>query len=271
MIKNNIAFIGIGNMAKAIIHSMNETKINSNIFIYDIDENQYQDFIGENIFKQTNINLAIDNSEYILLSIKPQSVDKVIEQIKNNIKPNHIIISIVAGLSIQNIKSKLPTISNVVTVMPNTNLLSGHGSTAIAYTNNIPYKKLDYIKNLFSNSGFITEVPEQDINKVIPINGSGPAYIFLAAKAFLEYSNQQNLDFNTANQLFAHTLIGCAKTLLNLTDIYEIDDIIDKICSPNGTTIEGINYLKQNNFEQILIDACNKCVDKANILSKNNN
>lgn len=268
MVNGRIGFIGIGNMACAIINGMLNSKIYNpcDIFVFDLDENKRSAMKLKGINICTTSLEVANKSEYIILAIKPQNYNVVLEEIKDSIDNDHVMVSIAAGISIDFIKSYFNATCSVVRVMPNTPLLLGQGATAICGCDNIPEDKLKIVYDIFSASGMVEFLTEDKMNAVISINGSSPAYIYLFVKSMLDYAETQGIDYQIAMNLICKTLQGSADMIIKSGKT--LDELIKMVSSPGGTTLEALKVLEENKFHDLIIKAMKSCTLRAEELSK---
>ena len=183
-----IAFIGAGNMATAIIDGMlrNKTKEPSLIYVYDLDHAKLEIMQKKNINISASACEAVENSDIIVLAVKPQNYEEVLVGIKDVVTKQKIFVSIAAGISTGYVTRTLET----------------------AY-------------NMFALSGEVCLFPESKMNEVISINGSSPAYFYLFALAMREYAEEVGFDGDTALKLIAKTLEGSAHMIPESGDSLE--------------------------------------------------
>ena len=263
-----IGFIGAGNMANAIINGMlSSGKYDpSNIYVFDTDESK------KHIMKLKNVNVCksskevVENSEYIVLAVKPQNYKEVLNEIKDYVSDRHVLISIAAGISIDFINSNLNQNCDIVRVMPNTPLLVGLGASAICGSEGIPKEKLDIAAGLFSTSGIVEFLTEDKMNAVISVNGSSPAYIYLFAKAMCDYAQSQGISYKTAMNLICKTMEGSAKMIMESG--HTPSELIKMVSSPGGTTLAALDVLDQKDFYCSIVEAMKACTDRAEELAK---
>ncbi len=267
---NNIyGFIGIGNMAKAIINGIITNNICNpdEINIFDIDINKCSQFskkLGLNVLDSSK--QVITESKYIFLAVKPQNFPELLDEIKDFITEEKILISIAAGITTDYILNKINSNCPIIRVMPNTPLLLGEGASAICKTSNVNNDDFNKIYNIFNSCGICEIIDESNMDTIVAINGSSPAYIFLLAKAMLEFSNIHNINYNSSLNLICKTLEGTAK-MLNSSG-FSPDELIKMVSSPGGTTIEALKALEENNFYNGIISAMEKCSKRSKELSK---
>lgn len=261
-------FIGAGNMATAIINGILRQKAEKpeNIFVFDLDENKLRTMGEKGVGTLTSCRELTEKSDIIVLAIKPQNYDEVLEEIRDAVDSSKTFVTIAAGISIDYIRNRLGTDVPAVRVMPNTPLLLGKGATAMCQSENIDKDIFDKIYNMFALSGDVALLDESRMNAVIAVNGSSPAYIYLFAKAMRDYAVSVGIDENTAMKLICKTFEGSAEMLRSSGDTP--DQLITKVCSKGGTTIEAMNVLRDNKVEETIINAMKACTKRAEELGK---
>lgn len=262
-----ISFIGSGNMANAIATGIINSSIISpnNIVLFDKNTDQYNKF-NQNCIKAKSISNAVELSNYIFLSVKPQNIKDVLSEIKNVTIENKVFISICAGIKIEMIESYLGEDSKIIRTMPNTPLLLGKGVTAITKNKNVTEDEFKFISSIFATLGYIQEVNEDDFSAITALTSSSPAYVYLFIKALVEGGKKLGLEYQTLNEMVAKTLIGSAEMVLASNS--SIDDLIKMVKSPNGTTEKALNVLDDKDFVTIIYEAMKACAIRADELSE---
>lgn len=265
---DKVGFIGTGNMATAIIKGLIENGVNSKyVYAYDIDSEKLN-----KISKEYNITVVTSNidvlemADIIFLAVKPNIYPIILNEIKNAVTDNHILISIAAGISTSYIHNTLGKESNIIRIMPNTPAIIGEGVIAICPNENIDDKIFRHVKELLSCLGQIEIVDENLINAVIGVSGSGPAYVFMFIEALADGGVMMGLSRKQAYRMATQTLIGSAK-MYRETKIHP-SELKDMVCSPGGTTIDAVYTLEKQNFRASIIEAVKVCAQKGEELSK---
>ncbi len=263
-----IGFIGAGNMATAIIGGLlgNKLKSAEDILVFDLDEAKLSDMAEKGIASTATGSELVKRSDIIVLAVKPQNYDEVLSEIKIAADENKIFVTIAAGISIEYVRKGLEKNCPAVRVMPNTPLLLGKGATAMCRSENIKDEDFDEVYNMFALSGEVAILPEEQMNAVIAVNGSSPAYVYLFAKSMVDYAVSVGIDRDTALRLVCKTFEGSAEMLRSGNAAPE--ELIQRVCSKGGTTIEAMNVLNERNVPQAIIDAMAACTRRAGELSK---
>ena len=273
----NVGFIGAGNMGfaimKGIAHSdlcsdvrMYATSTTVRMFAYDPD--------NEKIKRLSELGVTPCKSEaevfkickYVFLAVKPQQLDEVLDSVSGCTDEDTVIVSICAGITGEYIKSKTSADAKVVLVMPNTPLLLGEGATALSKVEPCTEDEFKLVCDVFSSCGEIAVIPQDKMTEIIAVNGSSPAFIYLYAQAFVDYAKSVGIDEAVAKSLFAKSLIGSAKMITDSG--YTLDELITMVSSKGGTTIAGLEKLREGNLQQTVENCCKACTKRAYELSK---
>lgn len=268
MSEKKIGFIGAGNMATAMIKGilLNHAKTEQQLCIFDPDEEKRKAMADLGVASAENGADLVAGSDIIVLAVKPQVYDIVLEQISPAVTDDKIFGTIAAGISIGYVRKGIGHNCPMVRVMPNTPLLLGKGATALCRSENISDDDFNEIFNIFALSGEAVVLPEDQMNAIIAVNGSSPAYVYLFAKAMTDYAVSVGIDRETALKLVCKTFEGSAEMLRSGTDTPE--QLIEKVCSKGGTTIEAMKVLEEKKVPEIIAEAMAACTRRAEELGK---
>ena len=140
------------------------------------------------------------------------------------------------------------------------------GSCAMAREKSVSDKTFDEVKKIFESISYVAKVNEEDMDTVVAASGSLPAYLYLFAKIFIEEAMKKGLNEDTAKKLVTNSIIG-SSYMIQESD-KSIDELIKDVCSPKGTTLEGLKQLEENDFEEILRKCFKACYDRSVELGK---
>jgi len=265
----NIGFIGCGNMAQAIIGGIIKSKlVTPKQVMASAATNRNLNVAKESFgIEVSNNNLDVARfSDILILAVKPNMYGSVIEEVKETIKDDVIIVTIAAGITIDFVEKAFGRNLKVVRTMPNTPALVGEGMTAITPNKLVSKEDEEVILDIFQSFGK-TEIIEEKLMNVIPaISGSSPAYVYMFIEALADGGVLQGIPRNKAYKLAAQAVLGAAKMVLE-TGMHP-GALKDNVCSPGGTTIEAVATLEEKGFRSAVISAMNSCTDKANEMSK---
>ena len=255
-------------MASAIAGGIIKANVVSadNIFLFDKNQEQYKKF-HTSCHGTSSLEEGFDCAKYVFLSVKPQNIKEILSCISSLEYSEKVFISICAGITIESIEKQLPG-AKIIRTMPNTPLMLGQGVTAICKNDLVGEDDFDFVKSIFSSSGYVSEIEEKDINCLTSVTSSSPAYVYLFAKALLDGAKSLNFNYEDTLKMICYTLIGSANMILS-TD-KTVDDLITMVKSPNGTTEKALNVFEEKNFVGIIKEAMEACTNRAEELSKLN-
>lgn len=264
-----IGFIGSGNMAKAMIGGIVKSKLvdSNNVIASDLNE-----LVLENVKNEYGINVTTNSkevvkfSDIVIVAVKPNVYDVVLEGVKELIDNEKIIVTIAAGKTIESIENVIGNDKKVIRTMPNTPALVNEGMSALCKNNNITDEELNIVKEIFNSFGKAEIVNEYLIDSVIGVSGSAPAYVFIFIEAMADAAVLAGMPRNQAYTFAAQAVMGSAKMVLE-TDKHP-GELKDMVCSPGGTTIEAVKTLEAEGFRSAVIKAIGDCIEKSKEMSK---
>ena len=254
----NYGFIGAGNMGSAIIKGMTigtKSFDGKNIFAYDLHKSTIDELAERcGINPCSSASEVIKNSDVIILAVKPAVLADAVTSVKNEIlKKRPLIISIAAGKTLSYLKDLLGSELSIVRVMPNINAKVGCATSGFCTTENVFSEQKKIVKTLFETIGSITEIPENLFGIHGVLGGAAPAFAYLYIDALARAAVKAGMPKKQALELTAQTVLGSAKMILESGE--HPWELIDQVCSPGGTTIEGICTLEANEFEATICRA----------------
>lgn len=265
---DNILFIGTGNMASAISNGIISSGIAlpEQTILYDKNPSQYSKF-HQSCIKANSLSEGFASADFVFLSVKPQNIREILDEIKLLDYKDKVFISICAGITIESIEKSLPNAS-IIRTMPNTPLLIGQGVTAVCRNNLVDSDSFEKVKKMFASSGKVYEIMEEDINALTALTSSSPAYVYLFAKALQAGAQKLGFNYKDTVEMICSTLIGSANMILSSEK--SLDDLIAMVKSPNGTTEKALNVFENKCFIEIVCQAMDACAKRAEELSKLN-
>lgn len=263
-----LGFIGAGgNMAGAIIDSILENNLSNDLYLYDVNLESLEKFKGKATVLNSELEVAKE-ADIVFLCVKPQVVFTVLEKLADSTLKDKCFVSIVAGVTIDKIENALGFDAKIIRVMPNTPLLVSSGAAGVCKNKQVSSDEFDFVLSVFSSSGIAKQVDESLMDAVTAVSGSGPAYVYRFMKCMTEQGIEMGLDAETAYDLALHTIIGAAEMMKKVdktTD--EIQTLIDKVTSPNGTTYAALMSMNETGFDKSVKDALIACRNRSKELS----
>jgi pyrroline-5-carboxylate reductase len=260
----NVGFIGLGNMASAIVGGMIENKVcaASDIWGSDIAKEACSQIAGK-----FGINIGSDNkdvaarADVLFLAVKPLYAHAAISEIKDVVGNNTVIISIIAGKSIEFLTNEFGKSLKIVRTMPNTPALVGEGCTGISCNEQVTTEETQLVLKIFQSFGKASLVPESLIDVVVGVSGSAPAYVFIFIEAMADAAVLAGMPRKQAYEFAAQAVLGSAKMVLETGK--HPGELKDMVCSPGGTTIEAVKVLEQKGFRGAVMDAIQASIEKS--------
>lgn len=265
-----VGFIGVGNMGGALLRSIVKCDKNNDFSLcaFDINTPLLKELTHElGIKEEESVKSLVSNCDIIILAVKPQYCDPVLEYIKPVLQPEKILVSVAVGLSMKFYKNILGDKAKVVRTMPNTPALVGAGMTLVSWDNLITIDEKKVIMKLLSYSGRVEELDESLMSEVTALTGSSPAYVFILIEAMADAAVKSGIQRNQAYRLAAQAVLGSAKMVLDTGK--HPGELKDMVCSPAGTTIEAVAALEREGFRNAIITAMEECTKKARKIGNN--
>ena len=264
----NIAFIGVGNMAGAIIGGLLKSGAvdHAHLILSDVLTDKCAPYVEKGAVMAATPAEAAEAADCIVLSVKPQNFSEIlpllaaVEGIERK-----LIITIAAGISSETVKTALHG-APVVRVLPNTPMLIGLGVSVICRADDVSAEDFDFVCRIFEASGSVQIIDEADMNRIISVTSSSPAYVFAFIDAIREGATAQGLDGDAMLHSICDVVIGAA-TLLKSGDLTPKEQIA-RVTSKGGTTERAMNVLYERDLAATVTDAMKACTARAEEMSR---
>ena len=265
-----VGFIGAGNMAEALIKGIIKSGLceAKNILISDIQSDRLEKLCAEYKISSLEGNTELARkADILVLSIKPQNMQIVLEEIAGSLKKTTLVISIAAGVTTTRIENVLGDVP-IIRVMPNTPALIGQGAAAL-YATDKAKPNLKKALKIFSAIGKAFVVSDENmIDAVTALSGSGPAYFFLLMEEMIKAGIELGLSEDLAKDLVLQTAKGAALLAeKNSRQNEDVDTLRKKVTSPGGTTEAALKVFENNNFGETVLMALQAAAQKSKQLS----
>jgi pyrroline-5-carboxylate reductase len=264
-----IGMLGAGNMAGALIRGMlaSQRVAPEQIRASDLREERLSELEAEyGIVTHLENRELIEWANLVVLAVKPQVIDRVLDNAASHFRPGTLVVSIAAGVPIRALESRLPDSVRVVRAMPNTAAIALAGATGIAPGSRATEADIVATRSLFDATGRSVVLDESLIDAVTGLSGSGPAYVMLMIEALADGGVKVGLHRDTALLLAAQTVFGSAKLLLDTGE--HPGRLKDMVTSPGGTAIAGLHTLESGGLRRTLIDAVEAATRRAQELGE---
>lgn len=259
-----IGFIGGGNMAEALIKGMTSHGM-KDIIVSEPSADRRNYLEQDYGIKTTPSNReAASSCNIVILAVKPQNMDAVLDEVADIITEEKTVVSIAAGITLAYLQSKLKT-KRLVRVMPNTPAIVQEGMSVISLCECFSDKEMATIREIFMSVGKVLILPEKYMNAVTALSGSGPAFIARFAEAMIEAGTAMGLSGDNAAELAIQTLIGTARLL---ETGMPPDRLREMVTSPGGTTAAGLKIFEEKKMFDLVKDALNSAMRRAEELGR---
>ena len=258
-----LAVLGVGNMASAIIGGILNSGLGtaSDLRLFDRQPAKLAPFVEKGAYAATSLTDAVTDSDFILLSVKPQNLPEVLGELANADLDGKCFISICAGVSTSIIEKRLGRKIAIVRVMPNTPLQIGLGVSALSRNSEASDEQFAFAKAVFESSGMVLTLDESKMNAIISVNGSSPAYFYYFIDAMVKSAKAQGLDCDNLVEAVCKTVIGSAEMLMRSGKTPE--ELIRAVTSPKGTTEKAMIVLQNADVASTIDSAMRACTARA--------
>ena len=257
-----IGFIGLGNMAKAIIGGILKNELV-----------KPENIIGSSATQET-MQAAADRfgictevarkADLLVLAVKPGILPVVIEEIRDVVDDRKLVLSVAAGKTTKWLSAQFEHPVKIIRCMPNTPALVQEGCSAVCRSSAVSEEELNEVLQIVSSFGLAEVVNESLMDTVGAVSGASPAYAFMFMEALADAGVKGGMPRKQAYRFAAQTLLGSAKLLLETGK--HPGELKDMVCSPGGTTIEGLEALEKDGFRAAVMDAIDACIQKSKML-----
>ena len=259
-----IGFIGLGNMASAIIGGLLKKKLVLSNEILGTDKLPEA---VERCKKEYGIETASTNTEVasaadvLFLAVKPQFFPEVIAEIKDAVREDTVVVSIAAGKTMASIEELFGRKIKLVRCMPNTPALVLEGCTGVCAEENVTEEDMEQVLALLRSFGIASVVPERLMDVVVGVSGSSPAYVFMFIEAMADEAVAAGMPRKQAYEFAAQSVLGSARMVLETGR--HPGELKDMVCSPGGTTIQAVKVLEEKGMRAAVMDAMDACIEKS--------
>jgi pyrroline-5-carboxylate reductase len=276
-----VAVLGAGNIGSALISGLLEAKAlkPNQLLAADVSETQLAA-----LAKKHNIRVLQDNREaagqagVIVLAVKPHQMGEVLGEIKHVLRPNQLLISVAAGVSIEFIEAHLVTRKTrskspakagqpIIRAMPNIAMTVHASATALSANQAATQQHRQIAGQIFQSVGTVAWVTEDKLHAVTGLSGSGPAYVYLILEGLIAGGVNMGLPHEVARALAGQTLLGAAKLAQQTGEHPAV--LRDRVTTPGGTTIAGLAELERHGVRAALIEAVEAATERSSQLSRN--
>lgn len=269
-------FIGCGNMARAMITGALRSGriLPEEITVSAPHARALSDFATPLGIRWTQDNREVAaNAELLILAVKPHLYSDVIREISPSLPSSALLIGIAPGVTLRQMERDLGRPAKIIRTMPNTPVTVSEGMTAMCCNSMVSEEEASYVETFLRSFGHVERIREEQIDAIVAVSGSSPAYVFMMIEAMADAAVLKGLSREQSYRLAAQAVLGAAKMVLERGEHPAI--LKDRVCSPGGTTIEAVRVLEEKGFRSALMEAMAACAEKsagmgANIRNRGN-
>jgi pyrroline-5-carboxylate reductase len=250
-----IVIMGAGSIAEALISGMlaNEFINSSHIWVTNRNDQSRLSFLQEKyqISSTYDMEKLLLGCEMVILAMKPKDAGLAMLRLGPYLTKSTLLVSILAGVSIQTLEDLSDRDQAIIRAMPNTSATIGKSATALAYNKNATPEQIKQAENMFKTIGLTKMIEEEQLDAVTGLSGSGPAYFYYLVEALEKSATEIGLDQCLAKELIVQTLLGTAEMLKQSKKTAR--ELRREVTSPGGTTEAGIQILEKNQVQEAFI------------------
>ena len=251
-----IGFIGTGNMGGAILRGYvaGNPAMAKSIYAYDASASTLNQVVADTgVNSCSGAKEVAKEAELLLLAVKPDKFVKVLTGVKEELKKEQLIVSIVSGISMEEIESIAGKEAKIIRVMPNTPAMVNEGMASLSRNGNVTDEELGEVAKIFDAVGISEELDEKLIPAVIAVSGSSPAYVYMFIEALADAAVKEGMPRSKAYRFAAQAVKGSAEMVLKTGR--HPGELKDMVCSPGGNTIEAVRILEERGMRSAVMEA----------------
>ena len=265
-----VGIIGAGNMGEVLIRGLIESGKVKKTDIIACDANQERlSYIAKTYeIKTSSSNVEIVNkASIVIIAVKPQNIDELLEELSASSHEGHLFISIAAGVTTERLAAKMHHKSGIIRVMPNAPASVLAGIAALCPGKNVSPEDLQSAEAIFDCVGRTVIIKNESLMDVVTgLSGSGPAFVFLMIESLSDAGVQLGISRKESSLLAAQTVYGAAKMLIETGK--HPSELKDIVATPGGTTFAGLKSLEKGNFRSVVMDAVEAATIRSRELGK---
>lgn len=264
-----IGFLGCGNMGGALAKAALQSVGAENIFVFDVDTKKIKAFADEYDVNVADTEYIVANCDYIFLGVKPQMLKSLFEKIAPLLEErttDFVLVSMAAGVSTASLGMMAQTDCPIIRIMPNMPVSVGEGMILYTVNDFVSKEEVDDFLEAMKYAGTLDKIDEDKIDAASCVSGCGPAFVFMFCEALADGAVECGLPRDKAMLYAAQTLVGSAQMLIETGE--HPGKLKDAVCSPAGSTIEGVKALEEGSFRASGMNAVKKAYERTKELSK---
>ncbi len=261
-----IAIIGTGNLGKSIAKGLITNNAITSLYLTKRNLESIAEFEGyKNVFLTTDNKKAVENSDILIFAVQPTHFEDILQEIKSSLTEKHVVISTITGFIISKIEEQIGTDKFIIRAMPNTAIAVGKSMTCLC-SNLQGEKRIKIAEAIFNRLGHSLSIPESQMQAATVVCASGIAFWMRLIRATTQAAIQLGFDAKEAQELAMYTSEGAANLLIENGNHPEEE--IDRVTTPQGCTIEGLNEMEHKGLSSSLIQGMVASFNKINNIKK---
>ena len=251
-LEGTLGFLGFGNMGRAIAFGLVETGTLApgSIIAFDVDPAKVEEARERGIQVADDPEDLAGRSTWLLIAVKPQTMEAALSTVRDALRAETLVISIAAGISTSYLRDRLGKDRRVVRVMPNTPAMVNAGAAGLAMSPNCSEADAEIGRTIFEAIGICEMVPEESIDAITALSGSGPAYFFYMVECLVKAAVAQGLPEDQAVRLAGQTCLGAGRLLIESGDPPSL--LRERVTSKGGTTAAALARFREDGFEAMI-------------------
>ena len=251
---DTLGFLGAGKMGGALLCGLQKENTGVSCCYFDVSASRREELEAmTRLPAEKSIEDVMDKADAAILSVKPQVYPAVADTVAAHYREGQILLSIMAGITLETLGSKLPPSAKVIRLMPNMAMSVAAGVCLMTANENVTEEEKQRVKEIFSSFGLVKEIPEPLMDAGTALSGSGPAFFYTMIDAVMLGGVQAGFSWDDATELAIWAMKGAAELLLETGESASF--LRDQMMSAGGTTVEGVCALEKGNFRGDVIDA----------------
>lgn len=261
-----IAIIGTGNLGKSIAKGLITNNAITSLYLTKRNLESIAEFEGyKNVFLTTDNKKAVENSDILIFAVQPAHFEDILQEIKSSLTEKHVVISTITGFIISKIEEQIGADKFIIRAMPNTAIAVGKSMTCLCCNTN-GEKRIKIAEAIFNRLGHSLSIPESQMQAATVVCASGIAFWMRLIRATTQAAIQLGFDAKEAQELAMYTSEGAANLLIENGNHPEEE--IDRVTTPQGCTIEGLNEMEHKGLSSSLIQGMVASFNKINNIKK---
>ena len=261
-----IAIIGTGNLGKSIAKGLITNNAITSLYLTKRNLEGIAEYEGyKNVYLTTDNQKAVENSDILIFAVQPAHFEDILQEIKPKLTENHVVISTITGFGISKIEEQIGTDKFIIRAMPNTAIAVGKSMTCLC-SNLQGEKRIKIAEAIFNRLGHSLSIPESQMQAATVVCASGIAFWMRLIRATTQAAIQLGFDAKEAQELAMYTSEGAANLLIENGNHQEEE--IDRVTTPQGCTIEGLNEMEHKGLSSSLIQGMVASFNKINNIKK---